>query len=134
MNNEFMYAVAQIVIRIRTHDQLDLNCSYVSSVSESYRVRRRCPNPMNAQVRANVAIVPQSPTLFSGTVRDNLIGGNPIREGVDMSDAALLETLRTCRLGALADKGLHGTLEVCNDNNTLSFLCCLLCSTFEECI
>ena len=70
------------------------------------------------EVRANVAIVPQSPTLFDGTVRENLIGGN--RQAGD-SDEYLLETLRTCRLAVLAERGLDGTMGQLSDGQRQLF-------------
>jgi len=70
------------------------------------------------EVRANLAIVPQSPTLFAGTVRENLLGGN---RATDDSDDFLLTTLRTCRLTNLADRGLDGTLGTLSDGQKQLF-------------
>jgi ABC-type multidrug transport system fused ATPase/permease subunit len=75
------------------------------------------------EVRANVAIVPQSPTLFEGTVRENLIGGNRrtvVSKG-DGSDDYLLETLNTCRLSNLVERGLDGTMGQLSDGQRQLF-------------
>ena len=71
------------------------------------------------EVRAHVAIVPQSPTLFDGTIRENLIGGN--RNADNDPDEALLETLRVCRLAVLADRGLDGTIGQLSDGQRQLF-------------
>ena len=73
------------------------------------------------EVRAQVAIVPQSPTLFDGTIRENLIGGNRIDASQGGDDSSLLETLRTCRLGVLAERGLDGTLGQLSDGQRQLF-------------
>ena len=70
-------------------------------------------------VRANVAIVPQSPTLFDGTVRENLVGGN--RNAEHYTDEYLLDTLRTCRLAVLAKRGLDGTIGQLSDGQRQLF-------------
>ena len=71
------------------------------------------------EVRANVAIVPQSPTLFDGTVRENLVGGN--RNAEADTDEYLLETLRTCRLEVLVERGLDGTIGQLSDGQRQLF-------------
>ena len=71
------------------------------------------------EVRHAVAIVPQSPTLFEGTVRDNLVGGNPNKE--EGNDDFLLSTLRTCRLEVLADRGLDGSIGSLSDGQRQLF-------------
>jgi ABC-type multidrug transport system fused ATPase/permease subunit len=71
------------------------------------------------EVRANVAIVPQSPTLFDGTVRENLVGGNRNAEGD--TDEYLLETLRTCRLSVLVERGLDGSIGQLSDGQRQLF-------------
>ncbi len=70
-------------------------------------------------VRANVAIVPQSPTLFDGTVRENLVGGN--HNASDYTDDYLLDTLRTCRLAVLAQRGLDGAIGQLSDGQRQLF-------------
>lgn len=71
------------------------------------------------EVRARLAIVPQSPTLFAGTIRENLIGGN--RNADENDDAFLLGTLKTCRLGVLVEKGLEGTIGKLSDGQRQLF-------------
>lgn len=43
--------------------------------------------PVSARTRNNFVYVPQGNTLFSGTVRDNLLMGNPDATGTDMEEA-----------------------------------------------
>jgi len=70
------------------------------------------------EVRANVAIVPQSPTLLDGTVRENLVGGN---RDADDTDEYLKETLRTCRLEVLVERGLDGAIGQLSDGQRQLF-------------
>jgi len=62
--------------------------------------------------------VPQSPTLFNGTVRENLIGGN---RNSDEPDEFLLSVLKTCRLDVLAERGLDGTVGTLSDGQKQLF-------------
>jgi len=59
-----------------------------------------------ADVRSGVAIVPQSPTLFDGSIRENLVGGN---RGT-AADEWLKQCLQTCRLPNLAESDLDGSV------------------------
>ena len=70
------------------------------------------------EVRSNIAIVPQSPTLFDGTVRENLLGDN---RNANDTDEYLLETLRTCRLAVLVERGLDGTIGQLSDGQRQLF-------------
>lgn len=69
-------------------------------------------------VRANMAIVPQFPTLFDGTVRENLIGGNRVQ---DDSDSHLLKVLTSCRLEVLVERGLEGLMGKLSDGQRQLF-------------
>ena len=70
------------------------------------------------EVRQNVAIVPQFPTLFEGTVRENLVGGN---KKTDDGDDFLRATLSTCRLSVLAERGLDSQLGALSDGEAQLF-------------
>ena len=72
------------------------------------------------EVRQQIAIVPQFPTLFEGTIRENLVGGNA---KTDDSDEFLRSTLRTCRLGTLAEcaGGLDSKLGALSDGEAQLF-------------
>ena len=54
-----------------------------------------------AERRLRHAIVPQHPTIFDGSIRENLVGGN--RES-ELGDDFLKGILKTCRLPQLAEK------------------------------
>ena len=71
------------------------------------------------EVRQRLAIVPQFPTLFEGSVRENLVGGN--KQNGDDTDESLLQTLRTCRLEVLADRSLDDALGVLSDGQKQLF-------------
>ena len=71
------------------------------------------------EVRQRLAIVPQFPTLFEGSIRENLVGGN--MQTSDDTDESLLGTLRTCRLEVLAERGLDETLGVLSDGQKQLF-------------
>ena len=72
------------------------------------------------EVRQQIAIVPQFPTLFEGTIRENLVGGNA---KTDNSDEFLRSTLRTCQLGSLAEctGGLDSKLGALSDGEAQLF-------------
>ena len=69
-------------------------------------------------VRNGVAVVPQHATLFAGSIRENLLGGN---RGAPPSDDELVATLRTCRLSNLAEKGLGGEVGSLSDGQKQLF-------------
>jgi ABC-type multidrug transport system fused ATPase/permease subunit len=78
------------------------------------------------EVRKKIAIVPQFPTLFDGTVRENLVGGNDLdltgSSAADDEDEFLEATLRTCRLGAVVERGgLDATLGALSDGEAQLF-------------
>lgn len=58
-------------------------------------------------LRCNMTYVPQGNTLMSGTIRDNLLLGNP-----DATDTQLFEALRKCCAGFVADLP-HGLDTLC---------------------
>jgi ATP-binding cassette, subfamily C (CFTR/MRP), member 1 len=66
------------------------------------------------QLRRSMAIIPQEPVMFSGTIRSNL---DPFQEH---DDATLRDVLSKCLLGPLLDEGgLDGTVEPLGANFSL---------------
>lgn len=68
------------------------SCTTSTNGSRTTSTNSSCPTPLDVspQTRANFVYVPQGNTLFSGTIRDNLLMGNP-----QASEAAMHQALRT---------------------------------------
>jgi hypothetical protein len=88
-----------------------------------------------------VAIVPQSPTLFEGTVRENLVGDNHRAAaaagrgggGGEDDDEELLSVLRTCRLGVVAERGEPLPFSSWNRPMLTEIYPCPACACVKKC-